>query len=663
MDEPLQQWRDQQETGERRRKPTICFLVRFDAAPLEAADGVFRGAQAFRSPSEIVVPLKMALEEASLTDLQSDFMSRTFRRFPQLSNRTVEAFFVSAEEHFMASSTGLGRPYLLRLDACMNGDDTLDSFFTPVATNAPIVYEVIAHWAPEKLTDTVSSHITLEGKEEEENGDALPSDTVLEDTIPAPVVYPFAHRCTYARLIPIQPETPVTDGSTIDEVKAEAPPILNAMRRKEAARMARREMEFVEGTERRKLLEEEHSARGAVAELEEESRIQTVTLLRLMYDEVPECGVNYIQSIAPRQRYPVDTLPLALFPSSVYMKGLSKCAEETARLSHVFATTGISGSAAAPTKHEDTLVAPVPVDKLNTGKIQEETHEAIPCSDSGEELVRHYADLRRDLLLWERTTFRALTTEMRRILEKQKKIDEEIVQRAFLEEVENASILDFDSYVHHYSHEHLLEGRSDTPDTVTNYIPGECKGSSHVASLVFKRPTELPKFPTVQKEVETTVGAEVGATPTTSSLPGAIGTPSPSLPRPRSPRSLLAEEKQFREALERSKTRAKAALEAIALVDRHWNEPVAFKLAKHRLLLDEKGSRNAILAEEMESWENYVKEVKKVEIGWVMKAISARKHLFGPVISEEEKFRADLDEQQERHFAMLLSLHYLGMER
>ncbi|RNC45926.1 hypothetical protein TcCL_NonESM04251 [Trypanosoma cruzi] len=282
--------------------------------------------------------------------------------------------------------------------------------------------------------------------------------------------------------------------------------------------MARREMEFVEGTERRKLLEEEHIARGAVAELEEESRIRTVTLLRLMYDDVPECGVNYIQSLAPRQRYPVDTLPLAPFPSSVYMKGLSKCAEETARLSHVFATTGISGSAAAATKREDTLVTPVPADKLNTEKIQEETQEAIPCSDTGEELVRHYADLRRDLLLWERTTFRALTTEMRRILEKQKEIDEEIVQGAFLEEVENASILDFDSYVHHYSHEHLLEGRSDTPDTVTNYIPGECKGSSHAASLVFKRPTESPKFPAAQKEVETTVGAEVGATPTTLSF-------------------------------------------------------------------------------------------------------------------------------------------------
>ncbi|EKF39328.1 hypothetical protein MOQ_000446 [Trypanosoma cruzi marinkellei] len=663
MDEPLQQWQDQQETGQRHQKSTICFLVKFDAAPLEGADGVFRGAQAFRSPSEIVVPLKMSLEEASLSDLKSDFISRAFRRFPHLSNRTVEAFFVSAEEYFMAPSISSSRPYLLRLDACINGDDTLDSFFTPVATNAPIVYEVIAHWSPENLTDTASGHVTLEGEEREENGDALPSGTALEDTLPAPVVYPFAHRCTHARLIPIQPETPITDVPPIDKVTAELPPIFNAMKRKEAARMARRELESVERTERKTILEEERSARGAVAELEEEGRIQTVTLLRLMYDDVPECGVNYIESLAPRQRYPVDTLPLASFPSEVYMQGLSKCAEETTWLSHVFATTGIYGSAAAAKKYKNTFVAPVPADNLNSEKIQEETKEAIPCSDTEEELVRHYADVRRDLLLWERTTFRALTTEMRRILENQKKIDEEIVQRAFLEEVENASILDFDSYAHHYSNEHLLEGRGDTPDTVANYIPGKCKDSSHVAPLVFKRRTELPQFPAAEKEVETTAGAELRTTPTNSSLTGAIGTPSLSLPIPRSPRSVLAEEKRFREALERSKAHAMAALETISLVDKHWHEPVAFKLAKHRLLFDEKGARNAILAEEMEGWERHVNEVRKLEIDWGMKVIRKRNNLVDTITRNEENFRADLHEQQERHLAMLLSLHHLGMER
>ncbi|RNF01784.1 uncharacterized protein Tco025E_08511 [Trypanosoma conorhini] len=640
--------RGQRHSEERDPEPPFCFSIKFDADPAEVGDSVFRGAQAFRSPTEIAVPLQMPLKGAAVSDLLSSFMLRTFRRFPHLSTRTVEAFFIDADGNCLAPRVGLGHPHLLRLDACVNRDDTLDNFFTPVNKHGRNVYDVIAHWTSPNLAGTAANNAPPAKVKTAEDGEEAPSDTAAAtNTLPAPVIYPFTHRCTYARLLPRESSSQLNAVPPNDEAEAPLPAVFVSIERRELARKVRRALEGKERVARDAIIGDERSYRAVIAEVEDEEREQTVALLRLMDVDVPECGVK--ATSAPRQRTFRDTEPLASLPSAPYMTELTQRAEETAWLSRVFAKTSISGPALAAAKEKNNLGAFRQADTAYSAGLDGEMQMTIEASKARQDLIQHYADVRCDLLLWERQSFRSLTMEMRNILAKQKQLDEEIVRRAFSEEIEKASVLEFGGYVHHYNHKHLRGELTETSDTEVNCISDAPKDSNGVIPFVVPRPVSPPQAPVFQE------GAAMGAKD--------AGSRTISVPGANYPHSVSAEDAYLREALERSKARAKAALDTIARIDMRYYEPVAFKLAKHRLSFDEKGVRNVLLAEEEEAWRKVSESYKEDEAELAANAYLALQRVFEPVVKAEEKARAALVEQQERHLALLLSLYHHGMER
>ncbi|ESL08132.1 hypothetical protein TRSC58_04171 [Trypanosoma rangeli SC58] len=642
--------------GERQQSP-FCFSVKFDADPAEVGENVFRGAHAFRSPAEVLVPLQMSLKGAAVSDLLSSFLFRTLRRFPHLSTRTVEAFFISAEGSCVGPPAGLGLPYLLRLDACMNRDDKLDNFFTPVTTHGRNVYEVIAHWALPDLKNVTFNSTSLGKMKTDEDGEASPNDADLVNTLPAPVIYPFATRSTYARLPPRESSPEVNECSSTDGLEAPLPAVFVAIEKREAARQARRFLEGEERGARDSILGDEHRDRAVIAEMEGESRQQALAVLRLMDVDVPECGAKHAASPAPKQRRLLDTEPLALFPSSVYMKELTQHAEETAWLSYIFAKAPASGPALAAAKQKKNLGGFPQADGVNAAGDKKGIHVTVEASKAWQKLIQHYADVRCDLLLWERQSFRSLTTEMRNILEKQKQLDAEIVRRAFFDEMEKASVLEFGSYVHHYDQGCLCEELSGTPDTTANCISDASKDANSETSSAIVR---------YLKPLQSTVVQEGAVTITTATMDtSAKDTASPPLPVPKStsPRSMLADDEYFREALERSKACAKAALDTIALIDMRYYEPVSFKLAKHRLSFDEKEAREMVIAEEREGWQKLLLCFQQGEVELETNAHLAIQRVFEPVNTAEEEARTVLDMQQQRHLTLLLSLYHLGMKR
>ncbi|RNF11190.1 hypothetical protein TraAM80_01122 [Trypanosoma rangeli] len=648
--------RDQQRMGEQQQSP-FCFSVKFDADPAEVGDSVFRGAHTFRSPAEVLVPLRMPLKAAAVSDLLSSFLFRTLCRFPHLSTRTVEAFFISAEGNYVTPRAGLGRPHLLRLDACMNRDDKLDNFFTPVTTHGRNVYEVIAHWASPDLKDATSNSTSLGKMKADEDGEASSLDADLVNALPVPVIYPFASRCTYAKLPPREASPEVNECSSTDRLEAPLPAVFVVLEKREAARKVRSVLEGEEGGARDSILGDERRDRAMIAEMEDEGRQQALAVLRLMGVDVPECGAKHTASPAPKQRRFLDTEPLASFPSSVYMKKLAQRAEETAWLSYIFAKGPVSGPALAAAKGKKNLGTCPQPDGVNSAGVKGDIQVTIEASETWQKLIQHYADVRCDLLLWERQSFRSLTTEMRNILEKQKQLDAEIVRRAFLDEMDRASVLEFGSYVHHYDQGCLCEELSGTPDTTANCISDASKDANSETSSTIMRYLKSPQSPVMQEGAVTITAATRDTSAKDSASP-----PMP-VPRSTSSRSMLAEDAYFCEALERSKACAKAALDTIALIDMRYYEPVSFKLAKHRLSFDEKEARDVFIAEEGEGWKKLLLCFQQGEVELETNAYLALQRVFEPVNTAEEEARTALDVQQQRHMTLLLSLCHLGMRR
>ncbi|KEG12343.1 hypothetical protein DQ04_01781070 [Trypanosoma grayi] len=670
------------------QKRPICFCVRFDAAPSDGSRSNnisnrkgFRGAQAFRTPADVVVPLGSSLESSTLRDLVADFMLRVLRRYPSLSKRTLDAFFINAEGTSVPAVRNTQQVRLLRLDVHVNAEDTLDNFFAPASTSGPTVYDVIAHWSPNAQPGAALEDGEGENepgnnnnKEEEEDDDNACVDRLSEEVFPAPVIYPFTQRCPYTKLMPRDSRSGSTSSSvpTSKDAAGRAAAIASSMAEKEAARKVRRVLEVEERTSRKVITRDERSARNMIAEGEEEGRKQTLTVVRLMNaDYVASCGVAPTAAYAVCRHYPVDTEPLVTYPSSAYKTELAERVEETAWLSHVFANTPTAGSALSAVKQQQQQRKKISKSAAlsiqgNCTDLAETDGQRNGALDGEctpyEELIRHYVDVRRDLLLWERKTFRALTTEMRLILEKQKRLDGEIVRTAFLEELEKAGVLDFDSYVQHYDQHALIGERAETPDTEPSHIPDECEkrggsdeGADGVTSLVFARPTKLPHD---QRTLVDGDPAATGIAPTRAATPL-----TPKMPRERSPRSRLADDEHFRRALEESKARAKAALETISLIDMRWYEPISFKLAKHRVSLAESEERGAILEEEKKQWKKAVVHAREEGVELENNLLLAYSRLIEPVIQAEERDRAALDEQQERRMALLLSLFKHGRER
>ncbi|KAH9577334.1 hypothetical protein LSM04_002914 [Trypanosoma melophagium] len=523
---------EQESHEEKRQSSPICICVRFDANPLDTADNVFRGVQSFHSLSEVVVPLKgMLLEETTLGDLLTEFMSRVIRRFPRLSRRTVGAFYLNVEGLPMSVDRLSEQSPLMRLDVNVNGGDTLDNFLAPPLTTGPTVYNITAHWLPNievgtntgrnasevssvldmavqknKKTDSINNAEEEEGKETENV-----KGRFSEANIPAPVIYPFTQRCTYTKLWPRICESNDNLIASMELAASRAAALTATLTEREAARKVRRKLESEELAARNVIMGDEQEARRTIVEIEEEGKEQMIRLMRLMPDD--ELQSDSMSENTPQRwnRYPVDTEPLFTPPSSIFKQELAKRVEETAWLSHVFALTSIAGSGLGVAKENKkknqkdnsknikgtgnttyaaTNTTPVAAadgdggsgglgtvfagtDDANVSK-SESPDDNIDnlvvdeYSAAMEDLIQHYADVRRHLLLWERQTFRALTTEMHLILEKQKRLDEEILRTAFHEELENGGVLDFNNYAIHYDQQHALTQKDKTPDITTN---------------------------------------------------------------------------------------------------------------------------------------------------------------------------------------------------
>ncbi|ORC93626.1 uncharacterized protein TM35_000015030 [Trypanosoma theileri] len=714
---------DQGSQEEKKQSSPICICVRFDANPIDTADNVFRGVRAFHSPSEVVVPLKgMLLEDITLDDLLTEFMSRAIRRFPRLSIRTVDSFYLNVEGLPMSIDRLSEQSPLIRLDVNMNGQDTLDNFFAPPLTTGPTVYDITAHWLSnipgatnfsrnaaeesslsrvlvekkKKESDSAINVAEEEGNNETENGNENGKCDFAEETLPAPVVYPFTQRCTYAKLWPRTSESSGEVLASMELATLRAAALTATLTEREAARKERCKLESEEQASRRLLMGDEREARRTIAEIEGEGREQVIRLLRLMPDDVLPPGISPVSSPKCYRRYPMDTEPLFPPYSSSYKEELAQRVEETAWLSHVFASTPIVGSALVVAKESkkknqkndnrnninnigtgtasyasagnaaaatrgglDAVSSEVDGKNVNKSEMDDEVEDEY--SAAMEDLIQHYADVRRDLLLWERQTFRALTTEMLLILEKQKRLDEEILRTAFHEELEKGGVLDFDNYAVHYEQQHALTQKEKTPDTKPNDT-----SQSNVTHQRETSPVLLESFGVYRGKEMKEEDFKTEAKSVDTEKTGITGEPTitiPPRPRPRSPRSCLADDEKFHQAIEESKARAKAILETIALIDMRWHEPVSFKLAKHRFILTEKDERKVILADEKKEWTELVKFAKERGLDLESRELLSYLRLIEPVVNGEQAERDILNEQQERHIALLFSLYYRGVER
>ncbi|KAG8348077.1 hypothetical protein TRVL_01097 [Trypanosoma vivax] len=643
----------------------VSFCVVFDSDPSSTVSDAFRGVESFASPSQVVVHLVKSLFTTTFGELTAEIMSSIQRLHPDLTQHTTRALLFRAEGMSRSMEECSSHYPWLRIDTRINAKDILSNFFVPAPNNRPAMYDIVLQWAPFSRPGN-SYGSTAQGvynfdfcSPGQQTCRGCPP-ALPDPLLPLPIIYPFTHRCVYTRLMP-RADPKDDDGScdaALDSASCSTSPKLTAW---EAASRERGALADEESRARKTIEEIQRSVRMDLSEWEADERRRIVSFLRLISgndESIPLCGLLPECLITVPRAYPVDTVPLVNPRDSSDIMDLIQCSEETARLSHLFVKYHACGSAVAAARRKQQIIQNVGADGTEVGNAavadmgsMEEEIDAIDetgqkLSAAEEELMCHFFDVRRDLLMWERKEFRTLTARMRQFLQEQSALEQEATVRLIEEELASAGMLNCGAYGSNHE-QTMLGSLAQSAKAHDGTITATCslQGVTHAENDA--------SFPIPETDGAAAAGA--------NNPPSADPSPSveinaetyhmiPASPHPD------AEPPSDRVSL------VQRALGVISRIESRWFVPLPVKQAQQRLEIEESSVRQKLVSEEEFYWEEIVDLARQDIIDTEERKLRAYCELIAPVVEMEQAGRDAICEHESRVLSLLMSLFYRSKE-
>nr|CCC90121.1 unnamed protein product [Trypanosoma congolense IL3000] len=632
----------------------VCFRVHYDAEPNEDNNSCFRGPGDYALHAQVCLPFVKLLSSITLEELLSAFKARASLCYPDVSRYTVVAFYTCATRLSRNSCDCVNNDISYRVDTSMYMDATLDTFFTPVEAGGSVTYDVYTVWggAAEDMrasncTSRPQTQCAAQCRGDEQSN--LAAVQVWPNLPAKEISYPFTQNCAYVKLPPIGCLSELGE----DMLPVKMCPSPSARSEKNLAHSAFEQWISFESLERgdRKNIQDEEEATRAIAQKQElEGRKQVVTLLRLKGkggSGLPVLGLPGRMTHGFPRTYPVDTVPLYAGHGTDFIDKLHKCTRDTVRLSNVFAACGPrqpaggdrTGSSRLPSSQErcrDGIGASsswIDEGLYSDGYIDGEcgSSSEVPMTEM-EKLMEQCTDFRRDLLTIERKEFRTLRATFHLILQRQRQFEEECVEDAFLEEIEEADVLKIESYAP-LPEEQNIEGawvlaakaascapHSEEPNPSAEVREGSSgRLTEHVTRLATveggeSRASGSPGIPTLRVG-----GYEVG---------GEL------VPYPE-----LEDGIPFRDILDDREACIREAVNTIARISSQMFEPMWLKLGKRRLEMCESEERRRLHAEEVACFDGVMAWGVQDQKNIVMKNHEELVNALLPVVTEEEEIR------------------------